>query len=84
MYTGHRINNDQIYQDETKTQFGVIDDRIQSPLNQPTGYYLLDGMVHDVRHIYGPDGYTKYYIQNGHIYGPDTELPWLEGFNEAI
>ena len=53
-------------------------------LNQPTGYYLLDSMVHDVRHIYGPDGYTKYYIQNGHIYGPDTKLPWLEGFNEAI
>ncbi len=77
MYTGHRIEDDQIYQEETKTQFGLTNDQIHGSPDQPTGYYLAEALSHDVKHIYGPDGYTKFYVQDGHIYGPSTQLPWL-------
>jgi len=77
MYTGHRIEDNQIYQEETKTQFGLNNDQIHSSPDQPTGYYLVDTLSHDVKHIYGPQGYTKFYVQDRHIYGPNTQLPWL-------
>ncbi len=81
MYTGHRIIENQIYQQETRTQFSLNNDQIHFSPDQPSGYYLIET---DVKHVYGPDGYTKFYVQDGHIYGPSTQLPWLAARLEAI
>ncbi len=77
MYTGHRIIENQIYRQDTRTQYSLNDDHIHVSPDQPTGYYLMEGLSPEAKHIYGPDGYTKFYVQNGHIYGPSTQLPWL-------
>jgi len=84
MFTGHRIIENQIYQQETRTQFSLNNDQILVSPDQPTGYHLIKSLLPDVNHIYGPDGYTKSYVQDGHIFGPDTQIPWLVAHREAI
>ncbi len=78
MYTGYQIRQNQILKKTVKTQFGINDTHIQCPLGRPTGCYLVDSHLPDVKHIYGPDGYTKFYVQDEHIYGPNEHLPWFE------
>ena len=84
MYTGHRIMGNQIYQKETRTQFCLNNDHIHASPDQPSGYHLVESLLPDVKHIYGPDGYTKFYVQDGHIFGPSTVLPWLAARLKAI
>lgn len=84
MYTGHRIIENQIYRQDTRTQYSLNGDHIHASPDQSTGYYLMEGLSPEVKHIYGPDGYTKFYVQDGHIFGPGTQIPWLAARREAI
>ena len=84
MYTGHRIIENLIYQQGTRTQFSLNNDQILVSPDQPSGYYLMKSLLPDVNHIYGPDGYTKFYVQDGHIFGPGIQIPWLAARREAI
>jgi hypothetical protein len=78
VYTGYRIRNNHIYNEENETPFSLNDDHIHCRRNQPTGCYLADSLSDEVKHIYGPNGYTKFYVQCEHIYGPNTHLPWFD------
>lgn len=84
MYTGHQIRHNRIYKAKTKTLFDLNGNHIYCASGQPTGYYLEDGLSLDVKHIYGPDGYSKFYVQDGHIYGPNTCLPWENGYGRDL
>jgi hypothetical protein len=83
MYTGYLIHENRIYQEQMETDFDLNGGYIHSP-DQPTGYFLAEGLLHDVKHIYGPNGYTRFYVQDGHIYGPSQSLPWLEGYDSGL
>jgi hypothetical protein len=78
MYTGYRIRDNHIYNEEAKTSFTLDNNHICTRPDQPTGCYLTDSFSEEVKHIYGPAGYTKFYVQCEHIYGPSTHLPWFD------
>ncbi len=78
MYTGFSIRNNRIYTEKRETQFSVNDEHICVQSDQPTGCYLAEGLSREVKHICGPDGYTKFYVQCEHIYSPSTHLPWFD------
>lgn len=83
MYTGYSIQDQRIYKrDEGKTQYALRDNHIHDLSHAPTGYYLVKSLSPDVQHINGPDGYTKFYVKDGHIYGPRTQLPWSDPRDE--
>ena len=78
MYTGYSIQDQTIIRrDEGKTEYYIRNSHIHDRTEAPTGYYLVKGLSPGVRHINGPDGYTKFYVKDGHIYGPSILLPWL-------
>jgi hypothetical protein len=78
VYTGYCIRKNHIYNEERKTPFNLNGDHIHCHQDQPTGCYLTDSLLEEVKHIYGPSGYTKFYVQCEHIYGPSTHLPWSD------
>ncbi len=82
MYTGYSIRNHMIYKDAGKTQFKLSGDHIRCSPDKPTGCCLVKSLSDGVRHIYGPEGYTKFYVNEGYIYGPSTHLPWFEPCHE--
>lgn len=77
MYTGYSIRDQKIYKDEDKTPFILSGNDIHGFSDKPTGCSLVKSLSAGVKHIYGPGGYTKFYVNEGHIYGPSTELPWF-------
>ncbi|MFC1766023.1 hypothetical protein ACFL6U_28590 [Planctomycetota bacterium] len=76
MYTGYSISNNRIWSPDGKTSFFFNSKHIYCFPKEYSGYYLTDGNCEGVEHVYGPQGYTKFYVQNNHIYGPDTLPPW--------
>ena len=83
MYTGYSIRNQRIYNDEDQTPFKLSGNRIHGFSDEPTGCCLAQSLSDGVKHIYGPSGYTKFYVKGGHIHGPSTRLPWLDAWDEA-
>ena len=82
MYTGYSIRHQTIYKDEVKTQFKLSGNHIHCISDEPTGCCLAQSLTDGVKHIYGPNGYTKFYVKEGHIYGPRTHLPWFDACDE--
>ena len=83
MYTGYSIRQQKIYKDGAKTQFELSGNHIHCIPDKPTGFCLAQSLTEGVKHIYGPSGYTKFYVKEGHIYGPGIHLPWFDPCDEA-
>jgi hypothetical protein len=84
MYTGYSIRNQKIYKDEGKTPFKLSGNYIHGFLGKSTGCCLAKSLSEGVKHIYGPGGYTKFYVNEGYIYGPSTHLPWFDSCRETL
>lgn len=82
MYTGYSIRDDRIFKEEEETQFCLSGKFICFFPDQPTGCCLVQSLSEGVQHIYGPNGYTKFYVDDGFIYGPNTLVPWFSHCEE--
>ena len=74
MYTGYWVHNDVIYGPEYSQEFVIENGFICGPVNSGK-YYVQDNFIH------GPECKGAFRIaENGHIYGPDKNVPWLKGY----
>jgi hypothetical protein len=77
MYTGYFIVDDEIHGPDGATGSFIQESKIVTQSERTPTYYLLDGLIESIRHIYGPAGYTHFYLQGRHLYGPGKRLPWI-------
>jgi hypothetical protein len=84
MYTGYYVSRDYIHGPagaEYSGQFYISGNYIHGPKNSGL-FYLTDPAPpgpNPVRYVYGPTKSAMYYLtHDGHFYGPDDRLPWLD------
>ena len=77
MYTGYYLKETAIIGPDGPTGSFVENKRVVTFNRRSSAYFISDGCIGSVDHICGPKGYSQFYIQEGHIYGPDRRLPWL-------
>jgi hypothetical protein len=78
-YSGYYVgDHGHIYGPQDSGLFYINDNWIFGPRNSGK-YWLSEPDGTGVRYVYGPNRNCEFYITgDGHIYGPDALLPWLE------
>lgn len=77
MYTGYFLVDNEMHGPDGPTGLRIHDHKIVTLFERSSDYYLVEGLIDSIKHIYGPEGFTHFYLQGRHIYGPNKELPWV-------